>query len=249
MTVPAADPSPAPAWPVTTLHGSAASLHALDLPESASRAVWVLVPERPALVLGSTQADTVVDPVALAGRGIDLARRRSGGAAVLLDPAGEAGAPPTVWIDLVVPRADPLWDDDIGRSMGWLGEAWVRALAGLGLAASVHRGPLARTAASALVCFAGLGPGEVVVGSRKVVGISQRRTRAGARFQCVVHIGPEPPEASVASIASIASIVELLGEPAGATDRDELTTWLRQRTGTVPATADAVIRSLVSALP
>jgi lipoate-protein ligase A len=27
----------------------------------------------------------------------------------------------------------------------------------------------------------------VVVDGRKVVGISQRRTRAGARFQCVVH--------------------------------------------------------------
>ena len=34
------------------------------------------------------------------------------------------------------------------------------------------------------VCFAGLGPGEVTVDGRKVVGISQRRTRAWARFQC-----------------------------------------------------------------
>ena len=36
------------------------------------------------------------------------------------------------------------------------------------------------------MCFAGLGPGEVTVDGRKVVGISQRRTRAAARFQCVV---------------------------------------------------------------
>jgi lipoate-protein ligase A len=37
---------------------------------------------------------------------------------------------------------------------------------------------------SPLVCFAGLGPGEVLVDGRKVVGLSQRRTRAGARFHC-----------------------------------------------------------------
>ena len=39
-----------------------------------------------------------------------------------------------------------------------------------------------------LVCFAGVGPGEVLAGGRKLVGISQRRTRAGARFQCAVHV-------------------------------------------------------------
>jgi lipoate-protein ligase A len=34
------------------------------------------------------------------------------------------------------------------------------------------------------VCFAGLGPGEVTVEGRKVVGLSQRRTREAALFQC-----------------------------------------------------------------
>jgi hypothetical protein len=38
---------------------------------------------------------------------------------------------------------------------------------------------------SSLVCFAGLGAGEVVsADGQKVVGISQRRTRHGALFQC-----------------------------------------------------------------
>ena len=37
-----------------------------------------------------------------------------------------------------------------------------------------------------MVCFAGLGTGEVTVAGRKCVGMSQRRTRAGARFQCAV---------------------------------------------------------------
>ena len=35
------------------------------------------------------------------------------------------------------------------------------------------------------VCFEGRGAGEVLVGEKKLVGISQRRTRAGSRFQCV----------------------------------------------------------------
>jgi lipoate-protein ligase A len=46
---------------------------------------------------------------------------------------------------------------------------------------------MVRTRWSPLVCFAGLGPGEVSAGGRKLVGISQRRTRAAARFQCAVH--------------------------------------------------------------
>ncbi|HEX6476246.1 MAG TPA: hypothetical protein VF005_03150, partial [Acidimicrobiales bacterium] len=36
----------------------------------------------------------------------------------------------------------------------------------------------------AKVCFAGTGAGEVTVRGRKIVGIAQRRTRAGALFQC-----------------------------------------------------------------
>ena len=43
-----------------------------------------------------------------------------------------------------------------------------------------------RTMIRSLVCFAGLGPGEVTVAGAKALGISQRRTRAGARFQCAV---------------------------------------------------------------
>ena len=43
-----------------------------------------------------------------------------------------------------------------------------------------------------MVCFAGVGTGEVSVGDRKLVGLSQRRTRTGARFQCLVHLAWEP---------------------------------------------------------
>ncbi|MCU1370018.1 MAG: hypothetical protein JWO77_1212, partial [Ilumatobacteraceae bacterium] len=83
--------------------------------------------------------------------------------------------------------ADLRWEHDVGRSFQWLGDAWVRVLRELGQADAVaHAGPLQRRPWSELVCFAGLGPGEVTVLGRKVVGISQRRTRAGARFQCAL---------------------------------------------------------------
>jgi lipoate-protein ligase A len=89
-----------------------------------------------------------------------------------------------LWADVFVPAGDPLWTDDVGHAFRWLGPVWTSALHALGVDARWHEGPLLETRWSRLVCFAGVGPGEVLVGDRKVVGMSQRRTRAGARFQC-----------------------------------------------------------------
>jgi lipoate-protein ligase A len=140
----------------------------------------------PALVLGSTQADRDLAPDH-AGLGLEVARRRSGGGAVLVEPGRLVRA------DVVVPAGDRLWHDDVGRATWWLGEAWAAALAGLGLErGEVHRAGLVRSRWSALVCFAGLGPGEVTVGGREVVGLAQRRTRAGALFQCAVPLAWDP---------------------------------------------------------
>ena len=81
----------------------------------------------------------------------------------------------------------------------------VIALAACGVgAATVHHGPLMRSEWSGLLCFAGLGPGEVTVGGRKVVGMSQRRTRAAARFQCVVLAEWDP--ASLVDLLAPASL-------------------------------------------
>jgi lipoate-protein ligase A len=160
-------------WIVERVAGAPRELHALGLPDPTVRTVRRLDATSTALVLGSTQAplDTPVPAV----------RRRSGGGAVLVEPGGVA------WVDVVVPRDDPLWEDDVGVAFHWLGDAWAHALAELGLrGAHVHRGPLVRTDLSALVCFAGLGPGEVTVDGAKVVGMAQRRTRGGALFQCAV---------------------------------------------------------------
>src|SRR5204862_2621651 len=84
----------------------------------------------------------------------------------------------------------------------WLGAAWAAGLTACGVAgATVHRGGLGRTAWSDRACFAGLGPGEVTLVGRKVVGISQRRTRHAARFQCVA-LARWDPEALAALLVA-----------------------------------------------
>ena len=123
-------------------------------------------------MIGSAQRDTDV------ASGVEFVRRRTGGGAVLVVPDD------LLWIDVVVPAGDPLSDDDVGRSFVWLGETWVAALRSLGVEAGAYRGGFCHTRWCRLVCFAGLGPGEVAVGNRKCVGLAQRRTRAGAWFQC-----------------------------------------------------------------
>jgi lipoate-protein ligase A len=159
-------------WPATETHPS-------------RRAIAVCRVTRPAVVLGSTQVEGVVDSRRAGARGIELVRRRSGGGAVLVTP----GDP--VWVDAWVPRGDPLWNDDVGRAFDWLGDAWTTALGAVGCQEmSAHRGGYAAsTRWSSLVCFGGVGTGEVVTSDgRKVVGVSQRRNRNGAWFHsaCVL---------------------------------------------------------------
>ena len=67
----------------------------------------------------------------------------------------------------------------------------VCALAAAGAAdLSVHHGRLEATVFGDLICFAGLGPGEVCADGRKLVGLAQRRTREGVRFHTVCPVDP-----------------------------------------------------------
>jgi lipoate-protein ligase A len=157
---------------------TAGDFHALVLPEPARPEVWIHDITRPALVLGSTQDDQIVDVAACERLGVDIVRRRSGGGAVLLDPGA------VVWVDVILPAGAPGWADDVHAPMVWLGEHLAAAFESAGLAgAVVHRGGLVSTEWSRLVCFDGVGPGELTVGDAKLVGISQRRTRSAARLQ------------------------------------------------------------------
>lgn len=169
-------------WSVERVWGSPAEIHSLGLPSPVRRLVRRCEVTSSAVVLGSTQPEP---PPAPAGA-LAVVRRRSGGGAVLVGP-GEV-----LWVDVVVPRDDARWDDDVGRAFHWLGDTWVAAIAGGGRRAAAHRGPPVATRWSRAVCFAGLGAGEVTVDDRKVIGISQRRTREGALFQCAALLAWRP---------------------------------------------------------
>lgn len=172
-------------WTVHEHRGSAAELHALDAEDWPAPSVHVMAVSAPAVVLGSTQRDDVVDRDAAERLGWNVARRRSGGGLVLVDPVD------VWWVDVVIARGDPRWDDDVARAFAWVGEVWLAALRSAGEAGAdsmtVHRGPMLHGDAGRLVCFAGVGSGEVVdANGAKVVGMSQRRTRSRTRFQCSV---------------------------------------------------------------
>jgi lipoate-protein ligase A len=173
-------------WPVERVGASAAELHRRGVSANASRVVEVLEASAPALVLGSTQRDDVADAGACRAAGVEVARRRSGGGVVLVDES-------VLWVDVVLPVGDVRWEADVSRSAAWLGATWCAALRDVGAVDDpvVHTGSMCITRWGRLVCFAGLGPGEVTAGAGgpKVVGISQRRTREGARFQCAVLFG------------------------------------------------------------
>lgn len=162
------------------MRGDAGALH--DRPIEPVARVEVLEIERPAVVLGSTQSMDLVNTARAAELGFAVVHRRSGGGVVVLTPHDH------VWIDVTVPRGHVLWDDDVERATWWVGDTWCAALS-TELPEwewSVHRGRLVATAPERAVCFASVGPGEVVHEGCKVVGISQRRTKDAARFQCAV---------------------------------------------------------------
>ncbi len=170
-------------WRIESSRESAEAFHGRDLP--AERAIWRATINDTAVVLGSRQDSNIVNHEACQKDGVAIVRRRSGGGVVLL----QAGT--HLWLDFVVPQGDELWRDDIGESMWWVGDLWAEALAKCEVAdldqLKVHRGGLERSSESDLICFGGLGPGEVTLHGQKIVGISQRRNREMARFQCVVH--------------------------------------------------------------
>jgi lipoate-protein ligase A len=140
-----------------------------------------------AVVLGSTQHLDVVDRSKATALGVDVVVRQTGGGTVFLAPGAQ------VWVDVWVPSGDALWNDDITRASQWLGETWAVALKGLGVHdLAVHSGRVMHSTWSDVVCFAGLGPGEVVVGDAKLVGISQRRTRNGARLHSMAALTWDP---------------------------------------------------------
>lgn len=187
-------------WTIRRLSGTVGELHQLSPDSDADREVWLMSPQDAALVLGSAQSDDIA-----LSHGPGVVRRRSAGGAVLVAPDD------SVWIDVVIGRSDPLWDEDVNRAPLWLGQAWREALASLEVSGGVvldryDPGPWGR-----LACFASRGPGEVLVGGAKAVGVTQRRTRSTARFQTLVY-RRWAPEELIARLKIAADQIEDLRE-------------------------------------
>jgi lipoate---protein ligase len=210
-------------WLVEHFLGDAGEFHRRE-PAPGHRHAWFFDVDRPTYVMGSAQPVESVDDAAAHASGISVVRRRSGGGGVLLMPGG------FVWLDVVVPAGDPLWVDDVGRSMRWLGELWAAALAPWMADLHVHHGRFEPSPWSTLMCFAGRGPGELFgPGGAKVVGISQRRTRQWARLQSMCHLAWRP---------------DVYGALAAASPRSVAAPMVR----TVPAAVDEVVAALRGAL-
>lgn len=137
---------------------------------------WIVDFDTVVLGRGSSVA---ADRAACAEAGVTVVRRSSGGGPVLWGPDLLA-------LDVVIPKGHPLHADDIVASYRWLGEALARAIVHLDVPARAVEPPSARgngDAMGALACYASLSPWEVVVGNRKVVGLSQVRRRTGTLLQ------------------------------------------------------------------
>lgn len=157
------------------------TFHARDVATVERATIWVpCLDESPTLVLGSRQQLGSVDQDICRQRGIEVVQRRSGGAAVLV------GSEQLIWFDVLITRDHPGWNDDVQKSFFWLSDRLLSALKALGIEAEAHHGPMINTTWSDLVCFAGLGPGEITVDGKKLIGISQRRTRNVARYQVAI---------------------------------------------------------------
>jgi len=200
-------------WRLERRAGTSQELHDLDLDEPGRVLRWNEVVDA-SLVVGSAQPAASIDLSGLAASGLHLARRRSGGGAVLLTPDAQ------IWVDVFLPAGDEWWCDDVDRSAWWLGDVWVSTIESLrpDLAGrlTVHHGPSTDPTSGRVACFASVGPGEVLLDGRKLVGVSQRRTRGWARFQCVVHLqwDPAPIVASLAVDAATPAVVDALGRVA-----------------------------------
>ena len=220
---------PNTSWKLHTEHVSAGEQHGRDL--VSERGVWDVRVTQTALVLGSRQDASLLNVDQCGRNNVEVVRRRSGGGIVFLAP-GEH-----VWLDVVVPRGDVLWSDDVAQASWWLGDVWVQTLHSLGMSdVAVHRESLSSDAWGDLLCFAGVGPGEVVQQGNetpnKVVGMSQRRTREYARFQCTIYTKWNPHDVETYVMNTPGNLSEIA-----------------HRVATVQADQQAIVDTFVSHLP
>lgn len=155
---------------------------------------WVLADRAPAIVLGRGQRGLPLRPSPL-----PLRRRASGGGAVLVGPWLLCAA-------LRLPRSHPGVRDGPAAAARWFGELHLHWLRDAGLdQARLYRGP----ARDHWACFAGRGPGEVMLGDRKLAGIAQCWRRGDVLLFAGTLLAPPP----------WSLLCDALGQPRGEADR------------------------------
>ncbi|MGH9020026.1 MAG: hypothetical protein ACRDV0_03300 [Acidimicrobiales bacterium] len=144
--------------------------------------MFVLETASPVVVVGSAQRTDLIDPdrePAWRRR-----RRRGGGGVVLLQPGD-------LWVDWWIPTDDARWRPDATRAATLAGSWWADALRErVDGEVTVHDGPLVTNGDMRDVCFAGVGPGEVLVDGRKAVGLTQWRVREGTLVSTLLPVAP-----------------------------------------------------------
>jgi lipoate-protein ligase A len=233
-------------WDLSVAEGDASKLVGVSAGvagdrESGDRRLCVVCDvNEQAVVLGSTQAETDIDLPRCEQLGISVVRRRSGGGAVFVGPRAQ------VWIDVFLPPGDPLSARDVGQSFLWFGQVWAEAISALiapaegdggrGVVTVIQPGTAPPTPWSRMLCFGGLGAGEVTLDGRKVVGISQKRDRSGSWLH---------------SMALLRATSEDLGACLALDEnaRSLAVSWLRGYSGVVVTPAQSLVEAVFASLP
>ena len=134
-----------PEWIASHKTGDVQDLHSLENEDWNLPAIWVMSPTNSSLVLGSSQDDGCIDYEYAEKADVEIARRRTGGGAVFVDPHT------LLWVDLFVPRSHRLWNDDIELASIWMGGVWKDALGSLGVDSHMHNKPFVKDSLAALV--------------------------------------------------------------------------------------------------
>lgn len=152
--------------------------------------LWWHATDHPTLLLGTGQLWSEVDTERAQTAGVRIVKRHAGGTAVY-------AAPGVLGLDAALPAGHPLAVTDVVESYRWLGEVWVEAtralgaqsrLATIGEARSKAREERPYSEIIRLACFGSLSPYEVVVGTKKLVGLAQVRRRGGVLLQAGLHL-------------------------------------------------------------
>lgn len=151
--------------------------------------VWWHAANTTTLILGAAQP---MPPDLLnrsRARGVTVVKRQAGGTSVLATDQ-------VLGLDVVLPRSHSFADADVVEGYRWIGEVWREALHLLGVQARTVTIPEARAepaldpdiaATMAAACFGRLSPYEVVVNSRKMVGLAQVRRSQNVLLASGVH--------------------------------------------------------------